>query len=138
MSPSLVNWRSFWILWVGGLVIIITLVSQNDQLVTQLVPRGMVDHQAAGTADRVDQIHRSWVELGSMRFARIAMIFDLLFIVIYSIGGMVGGMLIRRQTRSAMLKTLGSVVFFAYAAFGVLDFIETACQGDPALRDRRR
>ena len=128
MTRSLMNWRSFWILWVGGLVIIITLVSQNDQLVTQLVPRGMVDHQAASTADRVDEIHRSWADHGRMRFARIAMIFDLLFIVIYSIGGMIGGILIRKQAHSAILTGLGGVVLVAYAAFGILDFIETACQ----------
>ena len=109
-------------------MIIATLISQGDQLVTAVAPGGMIDHQTAGTALRVDQIHQSWADAGKTGYVKIAMLFDLLFIVIYSVGGVIGGMLVRRDAASALLRGLAPIVIAAYFLFGVLDFIETVCQ----------
>ena len=122
------GWRRFWILWLTGIVIIVALVSQNDRLVTEIAPQGMIDHQIAATAQRVEDIHASWRAAGVMDFFRIAILFDLLFILLYSTGGILGGLLIRRDARSALLKPLAGLSIVAYAAFGLLDFTETFCQ----------
>ena len=110
------------------MLIIALLISQGDQLVTAAVPGGMVDHQTAGTALRVDQIHQSWTDEGAMGFFKIAILFDLLFIVMYSLGGVIGGQLVRRDAVSPILKILGLMAMAAYFAFGILDLCETLCQ----------
>ncbi len=122
------NWRNFWLLWLTGIVIIFALVSQNDRLVTDIAPQGMIDHQVAATAQRVEDIHASWRAAGAMDFFRIAILFDLLFIVLYSTGGVMGGKLIRQAARSGLLGALAGLAILAYAAFGILDFTETFCQ----------
>lgn len=128
MARSLIKWRNFWILWLTGIVIIIALVSQNDRLVTEITPRGMVDHQLAATAQRIELIHAAWRAAGTMDFFKIAILFDLLFIVLYSTGGVIGGLLVRRSTRSVFLRALASLAIIAYAIFGVLDLTETLSQ----------
>lgn len=125
---QLANWRNFWILWLTGIAIIVVLVSQNERLVTDVAPQGMVDHQLAATAQRVEAIHDSWRAAGAMGFFKIAILFDLLFIVLYSVGGVIGGLLVRRGARSGLLKALAGLAVLAYAAFGILDFTETLCQ----------
>lgn len=128
MTQALLNWRTFWVLWLTGIVIIVVLISQNDRLVTDIAPQGMIDHQVAATAKRVEDIHASWRAAGAMGFFRIAILFDLLFIVLYSTGGVIGGMLVRRGARSAWLKALAGLAILAYMAFGILDMTETLCQ----------
>ena len=121
-----VTWRNFWILWLGGLLIITYLLSQSDQLVTDVAPRGMMDHQGAGDADTVDRIHASWESIWA--FVQGAILLDLLFIAMYSVGGMMGGILVRREAHSRILKAVGTAAFLAYALFGLFDFTETICQ----------
>ena len=128
MPSTWLNWRMFWLLWLAGIVIIVALVGQNDRLVTEIAPQGMVDHQIAGTAKRVEEIHDSWRAAGAMGFFRIAIIFDLVFIILYSSGGVIGGLLIRKDARFGLLKALAGLAIIAYAAFGFLDFTETVCQ----------
>lgn len=107
------NWRNFWLLWLTGIVIIVALVSQNDRLVTDIAPQGMLDHQVAATAQRVEDIHASWRAAGAMDFFRIAILFDLLFIVLYSTGGVMGGRLIRQAARSGLLRALAGLAILA-------------------------
>ena len=128
MTQALVNWRTFWVLWLTGIVILVALISQNDRLVTDIAPQGMVDHQVAASAKRVEDIHESWHAVGAMGFFRMAILFDLLFIVLYSAGGVMGGVLIGRDARSSWLKALGGTAILAYAAFGMFDITETLCQ----------
>ena len=128
MTQAFLNWRTFWVLWLTGIAIIVFLISQNDLLVTDIAPQGMVDHQVAATAKRVEDIHNSWRAAGAMQFFRVAIVFDLLFIVLYSTGGVIGGMLVRRGARSAWLKALAALAILAYTAFGILDMTETLCQ----------
>ena len=128
MTRALLNWRAFWVLWLTGIVIIVVLISQNDRLVTDIAPQGMVDHQVAETAKRVEDIHDSWRAAGAMDFFRVAIVFDVMFIVLYSAGGVIGGLLVRRGARSAWLKALAGLAILAYAAFGIFDLTETLCQ----------
>lgn len=128
MNDSRANWRIFWILWLTGITIIVLLVSQNDRLVTDIAPKGMVDHQVAATAQRVEQIHDSWRAAGTMVFFKTAIVFDLLFIVLYSTGGVIGGLLVRRSVSAVFMKALAGLAILAYVAFGILDFTETLCQ----------
>lgn len=133
MTESRKHWRNFWVLWLMGIVIIVVLISQNYRLVTDIAPQGMVDHQLAASALRVEQIHVSWRAVGAMGFFKIAILFDLLFIVLYSTGGVLGGLLIRRDARSALLKALAGIAILAYAAFGFFDLTETLCQAIQGL-----
>lgn len=125
---GLYSWRSFWFFWLGGLVVFSGLVATGGILMTEVAPGGILDHQSAATAARVDAIQQSWVAQGLLNEARWSMIGDLVFIGLYMSGGIIGGRLIWQEARSPSLKKLGLAIILIYFVFGVSDYIETISQ----------
>lgn len=139
--PKVINWRNFWIFWLCGLAVFLFMVFTSGSLETDVAPGGILDHQRAGSAERVDAIQQSWAAAGQIALAKWSMIADLVFIGLYSIGGIIGGRLLWQDARSPSLKKLGLLMVLTYFLFGVLDYIETLSQitqllqkqGDDAL-----
>jgi len=126
--PKLIQWRYFWIFWGGGMTLFLCLVVTGGVLQTGIAPGGILDHQSAATADRVDAIQTSWMEAGVLRQARLGMIGDLIFILLYSIGGIIGGRLLWQQANSPSLKKWGLLIIVTYFIFFVTDYGETVSQ----------
>ena len=126
--PGLIKWKYFWIFWGSGMAIFLTLVATGSALQTDVAPGGILDHQSAATADRVNAIQASWAEAGVLKEARLGMIGDLVFILLYSIGGIIGGRLLWQKANSPSLKKLGLFIIVAYFTFFVTDYGETVSQ----------
>lgn len=124
----LINWRNFWILWLCGLALLFELILTNHMLVTSAAPRGILDHQSAGSAANVDSIYASWVAGGVVDFAQWSMIKDLIFITFYTVGGIIGGRLIWQNGVSPRLKKLGLLIILSYFLFGLFDYVETVSE----------
>ena len=133
---SLYNWRNFWIFWVGGLAVFAILIATSGPLMTDIAPQGILDHQSAATAERVNAIQQSWAAIGKMNFARWAMIADLVFITLYMSGGIIGGRLIWQQAKSPTLKKVGLLCVLAYFLFGLTDYVETVSQLIQVVREQ--
>lgn len=125
---SFFSWRNFWIFWLGGLVVFIIIVVTGGPLMTEVAPGGIVDHQSAGIAARVDEIQQSWADAGLLNYAKWSMIGDLIFIGLYTIGGIIGGRLLWQDAWSPSLKKLGLGLMLVYFLFGVTDYVETISQ----------
>ena len=134
--PKLYSWRNFWIFWGGGLALFLYFVASAGALETAVAPGGILDHQSAGTAERVNAIQQSWAELGLTGRAKWSMIGDLVFIGLYTSGGIMGGRLIWQEARSPSLKKLGLFMVLTYFLFGLLDYAETLSQITQLLQDR--
>ncbi|WP_417611808.1 hypothetical protein [Parasphingorhabdus sp.] len=126
--PGLYSWRNFWIFWGGGLALFAYLILSGGALETAVAPNGILDHQSAATAARVNAIQQSWDEAGVLNLARWGMILDLVFITLYMSGGIIGGRLIWQWARSPALKKLGLLSVLVYFLFGLSDYVETICQ----------
>lgn len=122
------SWRSFWFFWLGGLAVFSYLVITGGTLMTDVAPGGILDHQSAATAQRVNEIQQSWIAQGLLNQARWSMIGDLVFIGLYMSGGIIGGRLIWQNARSPSLKKLGLAIILIYFVFGMSDYIETISQ----------
>ena len=122
------SWRNFWIFWLGGLAVFLLNILTSGPLMTEIAPTGILDHQSAGTAERVDAIQQSWAAAGQMEYAKWSMITDLIFIGLYMSGGIMGGRLIWQEARSPSLKKLGLFLVLTYFLFGLFDYIETLSQ----------
>lgn len=130
------SWRNFWIFWLGGMALFVGLVLTSGPLITHVALGGILDHQSAGTAERVNAIQQSWAELGLTGRAKWSMIGDLVFIGLYTSGGIMGGRLIWQEARSPSLKKLGLFMVLTYFLFGLLDYAETLSQITQLLQDR--
>jgi fumarate reductase subunit D len=122
------SWRFFWLFWGGGLLVFALLVATGGTLDTTAAPNGIIDHQAAGNAERVDAIQQSWAQAGVLGGAAWRMAADLLFITLFTIGGIIGGRLIWRDARPTLLKKTALIAVLAYALFGLSDMLETGAQ----------
>jgi hypothetical protein len=125
---KLYSWRNFWIFWGGGLALFLYLILTGGLLETTVAPNGIMDHQSAATAQRVDAIQHSWAAAGVLDIARWGMIGDLVFIGLYMSGGIIGGRLIWQQAKSPTLKKVGLLCVVSYFLFGLSDYVETICQ----------
>lgn len=132
--------RAFlWTFW-GGLVLFAVVIALSLPLVLTAVPGGIGDHQAAGTAAEVDRIQAAWAAAGLYGRARNSMIGDLVFIGVFGIGCMLGGIWFMRSPVQRV-RLLGVSALVAGLAFLVTDYAETICQliqltqgrGDDAL-----
>ena len=103
-------------------------VASGGALQTEVAPGGILDHQSAGTAERVNAIQASWAEAGLLDLARWGMILDLIFIGLYMSGGIIGGRILWQEARSPSLKKLGLFCVVVYFLFGLTDYIETILQ----------
>lgn len=126
--PRLYSWRNFWIFWLSGLTIFIGLVATGGSLFTEVAPGGILDHQSAGSAERVNAIQQSWAAAGLLNVAKWAMIGDLIFIGLYMSGGIIGGRLLWHEAHSPSLKKLGLFMVLIYFLFGLFDYVETVSQ----------
>lgn len=118
--------RGFWLFWLGGLLAFAITLFLHFPLAIPEVPGGIVDHQAAGTAAEVDRIQHAWRSAGLWNRAAVAMLSDLVFIVIYGIGAVLGGLWLGRQ-RGA-LRIIGLLVAIAGVVFLVTDLTETTAE----------
>jgi hypothetical protein len=134
--PKYLNWRNFWIFWLGGLAVFLFNVLTSGPLMTDVAPTGILDHQSAATAERVDAIQQSWAAAGQMNYAKWSMITDLVFIGLYTIGGILGGRLIWQEADSPSLKKLGLFMVLTYFLFGLFDYIETLSQITQVLQKK--
>jgi hypothetical protein len=119
--------RKFWRFWLGGLLILAVMIAMNSWFLTPVSPWGIRDHQAAGTALRVDAIQTAWEAAGVMDLARLSIAIDLVYIGIYSFGAYCGGRLFAQSSRSS-IRLLGWVIVAAAIILGVADYVETLCQ----------
>lgn len=119
--------RAFLWGWVGGLVLFAIVIAVGMPLVLSEVPGGILDHQAAASAAEVDRIQAAWRLAGLWNQAAIAMLGDLLFIGVYGLGCVLGGMYFRRsQTR--WIKLAGTIAIASGALFLITDYAETISQ----------
>lgn len=119
--------RNFWRYWLAGLLILAAMIAMNPWFTNEVSPWGIRDHQAAGTAVRVDAIQGAWQAAGVMNLARFGIALDLIYIGIYSFGSYCGGKLFAGSERPS-LRRLGWVIIAAAIIVGVADYTETICQ----------
>jgi len=121
----------FWLisLLVFVLVVILTsMVTQGDETF------GIIDHQAAGTASRVDEIQAQWREGGVRGLAIIAVIADLAWIWMYALSSFAVGRGFATE-RQGILRSLGLFTCGVSVVFGITDYTETMLQFIQLLRD---
>ncbi|KNH01148.1 hypothetical protein J121_2164 [Qipengyuania citrea LAMA 915] len=97
------------------------------------VTLGIAEHQAAGTAARVDAIQAQWHAGGVRPLAVFAMFGDLVFIGIYGAGSWIAGRSFMRM--GGTVRTIGAVVAAAALVFVLTDYTETLLQLAQLLRD---
>jgi hypothetical protein len=115
----------FW--WVGGILLFAGILGLHLPLQVEAVPRGILEHQTAGNAATVNAIHAAWQAAGVFDQARIAMIGDLVFIGIYSIGSVLGGLYFRKVGHG-VVRHLGTFVLVCGILFVITDYVETVAQ----------
>jgi len=98
------------------------------------VTYGIIDHQAAGTAAKVDEIQSQWREGGVRTLAIIAVIADLAWIWLYALGSYLAGREFSRL-RSGLVRLIGLVVCVSAGVFGITDYTETIAQFIQLLGD---
>lgn len=123
----MVSKRAFLIWWLGGLAIFAVSLVLHSPLAIDAVPGGILDHQAAPDAATVNAIQSAWQDAGLIGQARLAMISDLIFIGVYGLGCLFGG-LYYRASGSGALVTMGWIALAMGAVFLVTDYVETALQ----------
>jgi len=119
--------RRFWRFWLAGILLLAVQIVMNVWLMNDVSPLGISDHQAAGTAARVDAIQAGWVMSGVMDVALVSMAVDLLFIGVYSWGAFAGGRFFA-AANGAYVSRLGKVIMFATVGFCLTDYVETISQ----------
>lgn len=119
--------RSFlWAFW-GGLAAFAVAIYLHIPLITEGVPGGIGDHQAAPDAATVNAIQNSWRRDGLWNQAALAMIADLIFIGIYGVGCVLGGLYFR-TLEQRLLRILGWVALVSGIIFLATDYGETIAQ----------
>lgn len=119
--------RRFLIFWIGGMIAFAVVVSLGQPLSIAEAPGGIIDHQAAGTAENVDYIQQAWAREGLSNTAFSSMLADLAFIGVYGIGCILGGLYFRAQCASN-LKRIGTLALVSGLVFLVTDYAETIAQ----------
>lgn len=125
--------RRFWRYWLAGMLLLALQIVLNVWLVNDVSPLGISDHQAAGSAMRVDAIHAGWQASDVMKLALSSMILDCLFIGVYSRGAYAGGRLFA-SGQNALLSRLGKIITVAALGFCAADYAETISQLVQAIR----
>lgn len=119
--------RLFRILWPAGLALFAAIIWIGLPLGIEGVPGGILDHQAAGSAARVDAIQQAWIEAGLYDRALVAMLGDILFITVYGLGSWYGGLAFMQDERQR-LRRLGMMLVGAAMLFIATDYAETFAQ----------
>lgn len=132
--------KRFVMIWTGGLVAFAVTLWLHLPLTLQTVPQGIVDHQIAGSAARVDYVQREWAAAGVYRAALTAMLSDFAFILLYGLGSLLGGLYFRRIGQGTV-RMIGTALLLSALVFLASDLIETtmeimqllAAKGDDAM-----
>ncbi len=119
--------KIFLIWWLGGLAIFAVSITIHSPLAIAAAPEGILDHQSAPDAASVNAIQQAWKKAGLIGQARLAMISDLIFIGIYGVGAVLGGVFYARSPNRALL-TLGCIALVMGVVFLVTDYAETILQ----------
>lgn len=121
--------------WLIGLVVFLAVIAVTNMVEQGDVTLGIIDHQAAGSAARVDEIQTQWRDNGVRSLAIIAVIADLAWIWIYALGSFLAGRGFANQRQGA-LRAIGLVVCASAIVFGVTDYTETTLQFIQLLGDK--
>jgi hypothetical protein len=121
-------------LWLVGLAIFAVVVALGLWL-QSASDYGIVDHQTAGTAQKVDAIQADWREQGVRWLAILAIAGDLIFIGVYSLGAWRAGRSFLRLDL-ALARMIGWLVLIAAAIFALTDYLETLLEFVQLLADR--
>ena len=119
--------RRFWRFWLAGLLLLAVQIVMNVWLMIDISPLGISDHQAAGSAARVDAIQFGWIAAGVMKLAVISMAVDLLYIGVYGWGAFAGGRMFAVSKMPALAR-LGKITMIATIGYCLADYAETICQ----------
>ena len=119
-KPNLRWW--LWGLVAFAIVIVLSMAVMHPESVTL----GIAEHQAAGSAARVDEIQGQWREGGVRTLAIIAMLGDLVFIGIYGWGSWLAGRSFMAMRGPA--RMLGMLIAISAIIFLVTDYTETILQ----------
>lgn len=122
-----------WWLW-GLLAFAIVIALSMAVLRPESVTLGIAEHQAAGSAARVDEIQDQWREGGVRTLAIVAMLGDLIFIGIYGWGSWLAGRSFVAMRGAA--RMLGILIAISALFFLVTDYIETTLQLAQLLSDQ--
>lgn len=128
------QWRLFWAFYLLGMGVFAYLAATHAQFETVVAPGGILDHQSAGTGVRADQIHQAWKDKGVWSAVPVAMVLDLVFITLVTIGGVIAGYLMARA--GGLRGALGWLILGAWLVFAASDYAETGCQLVQVLADR--
>ncbi|MEM1053418.1 MAG: hypothetical protein AAGI28_15120 [Pseudomonadota bacterium] len=120
--------------WLVGVLVFLAVTTITSTVTQGDVTLGIVDHQAAGTAARVDEIQAQWRDGGVRNLAIAAFVADLAWIWIYALGGYLAGKGFATK-RTGLLRGTGLVICVAAIVFGITDYIETILQFIQMLRD---
>jgi hypothetical protein len=119
--------KRFVMIWTGGLVAFAVTLWLHLPLTLETVPQGIVDHQIAGNASRVDYVQGEWAAAGVYRSALTAMASDIAFILLYGLGSLLGGLFFR-QTGHGTVRMIGTALLVSALVFLASDLIETTMQ----------
>ncbi len=120
--------------WLIGLGLFALVVALGMGL-QQSSAYGIVEHQLAGTAGRVDEIQAAWRADGVRWLAIVAMLADLVFIGVYGWGSWIAGRSFMAMGRKR-LQWLGAFVAAGAAVFLLTDYVETVLQVIQLVRER--
>ena len=114
-------------LWPAGLALFAFVIWLSLPLAIDAVPGGILDHQAAGSAAEAGRIQQAWQQAGLAERARMAMLGDLVFIVVYGLGAWYAGLWFAQDPR-LRLRRHGWLLVAAAGVFLVTDLAETLAQ----------
>lgn len=123
----MISRRRFLMVWLGGLFAFAVTLWLHLPLAIDTVPGGILDHQIAGTAARVDYIQREWSAAGLYRDAFTAMLSDIGFILLYGLGSLLGGLYFRRVGQGS-IRAIGTALVLSALVFLASDLAETTMQ----------
>lgn len=121
--------------WLIGLGVFLLVMAASASVTQGDVTFGIVDHQAAATAQKVDEIQTQWREGGVRNLAIIAVLCDLGWIWIYALGSFLAGREFATK-RQGVLRAIGFMVSAAAILFAVTDYTETISQFIQLLDDK--
>jgi hypothetical protein len=119
--------KRFWRYWLGGLLLFAVMIAMNPSISNDVAPFGISDHQAAGTAAKIDAIQGRWQADGVLWLAQLSMAIDLIFIAVYAWGAWLGGK-VMREVHTPALGSVGLSIRVSAAIFLVSDYLETGSQ----------
>ncbi|MEO1730685.1 MAG: hypothetical protein AAFR64_08100 [Pseudomonadota bacterium] len=122
-----VSKRMFLGWWINGIVAFVIALILHNPLVIEAVPGGILDHQSAPDAASVDAIQTAWQAAGLMDQASIAMSADLIFIGLFGVGVVLGGLYFGAKDARG-LKVLGWIALVSGIVFLATDYSETIAQ----------